>query len=252
MRRPAHGSRRFRCGCRSEQARSSCPAQAEQLGVPRRHEDPEAEEGLGGDEQGDQVLVGFGDGVRRAGQQEFEDAEVNLLAGASALFARAVRRGLVAEVCRSPVALADAPGFVELDEAGEPIRTSSSAEPLVAEISGTTAEAGLRSPAIHAIASATRTAIAAVGAAPALPSSTVKKPAGTWLVLHGGLVGTAGSGRVAVFIQRAHPTLVAPLLLKAYGLTPREQEVAQLVLRGATAIQAAQRFAILPPPSTIT
>jgi hypothetical protein len=118
--------------------------------------------------------------------------------------------------------------------------------------SGTTAEAGLRSPAIHAIASATRTAIAAVGAAPALPSSTVKKPAGTWLVLHGGLVGTAGSGRVAVFIQRAHPTLVAPLLLKAYGLTPREQEVAQLVLRGATAIQAAQRFAILPPPSTIT
>jgi DNA-binding CsgD family transcriptional regulator len=49
-----------------------------------------------------------------------------------------------------------------------------------------------------------------------------------------------------VFIQRAHPKLVAPLLLKAYGLTPREQEVCQLMLRGATTIQAARRLAISP------
>ena len=49
-----------------------------------------------------------------------------------------------------------------------------------------------------------------------------------------------------MFIQRAHPTLVAPLLLKAYGLTTREQEVAQLMFRGATTIQAAQRLAISP------
>jgi DNA-binding CsgD family transcriptional regulator len=49
-----------------------------------------------------------------------------------------------------------------------------------------------------------------------------------------------------VFIQRAHPTLVAPLLLKAFGLTPREQQVAQLVLRGATTTQAAQLLSISP------
>ena len=49
-----------------------------------------------------------------------------------------------------------------------------------------------------------------------------------------------------MFIQRAHPTLVAPLLLKAFGLTPREQEVAQLVLRGATTTQAAKRLSISP------
>jgi len=74
----------------------------------------------------------------------------------------------------------------------------------------------------------------------------VKTPAGTWLVLHGGLLGAPRSGEVAVFIQRAHPTLVAPILLKAYGLTPREQEVTQLLLRGATTIQAAQRLAVSP------
>jgi DNA-binding CsgD family transcriptional regulator len=34
--------------------------------------------------------------------------------------------------------------------------------------------------------------------------------------------------------------------LKAYGLTPREQEVTQLILRGATTIQASQRLTVSP------
>ena len=49
-----------------------------------------------------------------------------------------------------------------------------------------------------------------------------------------------------MFIQRAHPPLIAPLLLQAYGLTTREQEVAQWLLRGATTTQAARRLAISP------
>jgi DNA-binding CsgD family transcriptional regulator len=183
--------------------------------------------------------------VRRAGEPEFEQRDIDLLHDASALFAHAVRRGLVAEACEPMDALPDAPGVVELDASGHSIRTSSSAEPLLAELSASTVEAGVRSAPIQAVASATRAAIADAGGA-ALPSSTVKTPAGTWLVLHGGLLGTARSKQVAVFIQRAHPTLVAPLLLKAYALTPREQEVTQLTLRGATAVQAARRLAISP------
>jgi DNA-binding CsgD family transcriptional regulator len=192
--------------------------------------------------------------VRRAGQPEFEDRDVELVMAASSLFARAVRRGLIVEACESPTTVPDAPGVIELDAAGGLIRASSSAAPLLAELSGSTVEAGVRSPSIHAVASATRAAIATVesksASAQALPSAAVKTPAGMWLVLHGGLLGDMGSGNIAVFVQRAHPTLVAPLLLKAYGLTPREQEVAQLILRGATTIQAAQRLAI--SPHTIT
>lgn len=188
--------------------------------------------------------------VRRAGRPEFDDRDVELLHQASALFARAVRRGLVAEACEPAVAPrgADAPGVVELDASGELIRASSSAEPLLAELSGTTVEAGVRSASIHAVASATRTAVTAisVGSTPTVPSSAVRTPTGTWLVLHGGLLGSAGSGEVAVFIQRAHPTLIAPLLLKAYGLTAREQEVTQLILRGATSTQAALQLGISP------
>jgi len=186
--------------------------------------------------------------VRRAGRSDFEDADVDLLASASALFARAVRRGLIAEASEADGPAPEAPGVIELDRSGHLTRSSSSADPLLTELAGSTFEAGVRSPAVQALASATRAAIDAAGSsgAPALPRSVVKTPAGTWLVLHGGLVGPPRSGHVAVFVQRAHPTLVAPLLLKAYGLTPREQEVTQLVLRGATTMQAAQRLTISP------
>jgi DNA-binding CsgD family transcriptional regulator len=186
--------------------------------------------------------------VRRAGGPEFEEREVELLHRASPLFARAVRRGLVAEACgfAADAGAGDAPGVLELDASGGLVRASSTAEPLLAELSGTTVEQGLRSPAVYAIAGTTRAALAGAQVQPgaSLPSSVVRTPGGTWLVLHGARLGDSRRGEVAVFIQRAHPTLVAPLLLKAYGLTPREQEVAQLVLRGATTAQAAQRLGI--------
>ena len=184
--------------------------------------------------------------VRRAGQPEFEVQDGDLLSVASELLARAVRRSLISEVCESGSAAADAPGFVELDASGDLIRASSSADPLLAELSGETVDGGVRSAALQAVAGATRSAIAAAGSATPLPRATVKTPAGTWLVLHGGVIGPPGSGQVAIFIQRAHPTLVAPLLLKAHGLTPREQEVTQLMLRGATTAQAARRLRISP------
>jgi DNA-binding CsgD family transcriptional regulator len=186
--------------------------------------------------------------VRRAGEPEFEEREIDLLSSASALFARAVRRGLVAEACESSATIPDAPGVIELDPSGDVVSASSSADPLLAELSGGSPDEGVRAPAIHTLASATRARMAEGDKAlrRPLPSATVKTPAGTWLVLHGGLLGDPRSGSVAVFIQRAHPTLVAPLLLNAYGLTPREQEVTQLLLRGATTIQAAQRLEISP------
>jgi DNA-binding CsgD family transcriptional regulator len=205
--------------------------------------------GIGGELRGAFVADGTTWGalilVRRVGRPAFTDVEVDLLAGASALFARAVRRGLVAEASYPPSGVVtDAPGVIEIDATGDLIQMSSSASPLLAELAGGSVESGLGHPAVHGVASATRAAIARPGGKHDLPSAAVKTPSGTWLVLHGALLGDLSSRSLAVFIQRAHPTVVAPLLLKAYGLTPREQEVAQLMLRGATTVQASQRLAI--------
>jgi DNA-binding CsgD family transcriptional regulator len=186
--------------------------------------------------------------VRSADATDFDAREVELLDRASPIFARAVRRGLIAEACADAAARTDAPGVIELDGTGALRAASSSAGPLLAELAGGSEEDGVRSAAVQALASATRAALARAGSnrAPELPSSAVQTPGGGWLVLHGGMLGGSSAGRVAVLIQRAHPTLVAPLLLKAFGLTAREQEVAQLLLRGATTAQAAQRLRISP------
>ena len=184
--------------------------------------------------------------VRAANQPDFTDRDISLLADASPLFARAVRRGLIAESTHSSASLLAAPGVVEFDERGELTSASSSAGSLLAELSGTTFEDGLVAPAIHAILSATRAALAASASAavPTMPSTMIKCPSGTWLVLHGSILRASRGNGFAVFIQHAHPMVVAPLLLKAYGLTTREQQVTQLVLRGATTAQVASRLAI--------
>jgi AmiR/NasT family two-component response regulator len=40
------------------------------------------------------------------------------------------------------------------------------------------------------------------------------------------------SQRVAVIVEPAHPRRIAPLLMSAYGLTEREQQLTRLVLQG--------------------
>jgi DNA-binding CsgD family transcriptional regulator len=184
---------------------------------------------------------------RESGAPDFDDAQVELFSRLSPVFAQAVRRGLVSEAATNELVPANAPGLVEFDSGGTVAAWSSTAEPLLAELSGESVDAGVRSAALHTVASAMRAPADIGGSEPVdLPMAAVKTPGGSWLVLHGGLLGSGGEQRVGVFIQRAHPTLVAPLLLKAYGLTAREEQVSQLVLRGATTAQIAQRLTISP------
>jgi DNA-binding CsgD family transcriptional regulator len=56
---------------------------------------------------------------------------------------------------------------------------------------------------------------------------------GGWLKLHASRLHGDGAGdRTAVIVERASASETVPLALAAYGLTPREAEVARLVLRG--------------------
>ncbi len=64
-----------------------------------------------------------------------------------------------------------------------------------------------------------------------------------WLTLHGSLPDGDASGRVAIVVQRTGDEYALPLRLEAFGLTPREREVATLVARGLdTAAIAEQRL----------
>ncbi len=70
-------------------------------------------------------------------------------------------------------------------------------------------------------------------AAEAMPRIRLRTRQGRWLMLHASrLAGGEAVGQIAVIFELARPAEVAPLLLAAYALTPRETEVAQLVLQG--------------------
>ena len=68
--------------------------------------------------------------------------------------------------------------------------------------------------------------------------------AGRWIVLHGASLVADGSRRVAVIVEVAHPARISALLMAAYQLTPREQEVTRLVLQGSSTGQIADALSI--------
>ena len=74
--------------------------------------------------------------------------------------------------------------------------------------------------------------------------SRVLSQAGIWVVLHGASLVAAGAHRVAVIVEPAHPARIAPLLMSAYGLTEREQEVTRLVLQGNSTTEIAERLVV--------
>jgi DNA-binding CsgD family transcriptional regulator len=67
---------------------------------------------------------------------------------------------------------------------------------------------------------------------------------GRWVVLHGVPLAASDSRRVAIIVEPAHPSRIAPLLMSAYGLTEREQQLTRLVLQGFSTIDIADRLVI--------
>ncbi len=88
---------------------------------------------------------------------------------------------------------------------------------------------------IYAAAAALR-AIEAGNAAPgSMPTTRVHTRTGQWLTVHASrLNGHSGEQGITVVIEEADATSTLALRLSAHGLSPREGEVATLVLRGTS------------------
>ena len=70
---------------------------------------------------------------------------------------------------------------------------------------------------------------------------------GLWVrVSAGRLTPTAGPATIAVTLQSAGPAEITPLLLRAYGLTPRQRVVAQFLLAGHSSQQIASALHLSP------
>jgi DNA-binding CsgD family transcriptional regulator len=81
----------------------------------------------------------------------------------------------------------------------------------------------------------------------AMPRLRTRTASGRWLVLHASRLRAEGTeGRIAVIFEEARPSEIAPLIVDAYGLTRREGEVTQLVLRGLSSAEISGRLHITP------
>jgi DNA-binding CsgD family transcriptional regulator len=80
-----------------------------------------------------------------------------------------------------------------------------------------------------------------------LPRVRLRTAAGQWLVLHASrLVSTSSEPQIAVILEEARPAEIAPLIVQAYDLSPREGEITQLVLRGLSTAAIADALYIAP------
>ena len=69
---------------------------------------------------------------------------------------------------------------------------------------------------------------------------------GQWVSLHRAVICVAGHPRTAVIIELARRYRVAQMLMAIYGLTPREREVTQLVLKGCSTAEVGIDLGISP------
>lgn len=162
----------------------------------------------------------------------FSRTEVGTLARLAPHLAHAVRSSVAAQGPaseRSP-----RPGVVCLSDDLNVVAMTQEAQELLSLI------AGNRTPALHlpmpvyAVVAALH-AIERGNAPPAaLPSAKVRTVNAGWVELHASRLTPPdnGTGTVSVVVESVEQRAVIPLILSAYGLSPREAEVTRLVLRG--------------------
>ena len=79
----------------------------------------------------------------------------------------------------------------------------------------------------------------------ATPRVRLRTRSGRWLIVHASrLIGQEAEEQAAVLIEPAHPEELAPLIVAAYGLTGREQEIARLILRGFATAEIVEQLHI--------
>lgn len=189
---------------------------------------------------GDEARLTFREGSRTWGAMAlfrgaddapFSPEDVDLLASLSGQFARGVRGGMLARLAETPAATTRGPAVIIVDAGGRILQMSMGAEDRLASLVTGDAAADPMSPVSALVGAARRYAS---GATTAPPRARVRTADGMWLVLHAApLSGMDGRvGEVVVTIEEARPPEIVALVVAAFGLTPRERDVTQLVLQG--------------------
>ncbi|HEY6776086.1 MAG TPA: LuxR C-terminal-related transcriptional regulator [Thermoleophilaceae bacterium] len=182
---------------------------------------------------------------RAPGDPMFDSEEKRFLEAIGPDLATGARTGLLVGEARDPE-WPDSPGLVVLSEKGEVESTTPQVERWLSDLPDGDFDEGRLPSAVHAVAGrALRTAQSHDDPGEVAVARVLSR-SGIWVVLQGTSLVASGSRRAAVIVEPAHPARITPLLMSAYGLTEREQEVTKLVLRGDSTAQIAERLFVSP------
>lgn len=167
------------------------------------------------------TLVGY-----RTGGDPFDAADVRVLAQIAPLVGNGLRRAMLHTAAERAVEAVATPGIAIVDSDGTLGDVTPQAEHWLAQI----ADPGTVPSVFRSIAAAARSAAAGARDRPA--HARLPRRGGGWILVHGSVL--AGSGQIAVILEAATENHLSDVLVRAYGLTPREREITELVLRGAS------------------
>ena len=166
--------------------------------------------------------------LRESDRDDFSDAELAFVADVSADLARGIRRSLVLSEMRhrdSP----RVPGMVLLDLAGDDVAvqlSTGAAQHWLADVPDD--RLGPSGLPVAAVSLAMR-----ARARPEEPvSARLRSRTGRWLTMHAEVLEPGPPARVALVVEPTRPHELAEVVAAAYGLSPREREVARLVVSG--------------------
>jgi DNA-binding CsgD family transcriptional regulator len=162
----------------------------------------------------------------------FTDADTRLIGRLTAHLGNACRHSLWSPA-PGPAAAPTLAGVVLLHPDLTLAAVTGEAERWLALMPGHSADPGRLPAAVYTVAAQLRSIEQGTAAADASPTVCVPSTAGGWLFVHASRLNPS-AGDIAVIIEPTKPSQVAPLLLGVRGLTPRERDVALLVLRGTS------------------
>lgn len=182
--------------------------------------------------------------LRESGRPAFDEGDVAVLEAISSIVATAFRSH-VAQVIPKP-GFTYAPGLMLFDRHGAIISANDAASRWLAEIYGTDDSTdwfeilrGLESPDVEAaipiIPLIARAHAVAAGRDAREARLRLRDQSGRWLVLHASVLdGSSNEGNVAIVVEPAKSGDLAPIIIEAYGLTPRERDVVRAIARGSS------------------
>lgn len=170
---------------------------------------------------------------REASSRAYSAEERTALATIVPLLAHGLRAAVLRDAAGAS-RTADGPGLLVLANDGTLLSTTPAGDHWLGEIADHPQGHGL--PQVIAALAACLSAFENAGAEIPAPTAGVRMQtrSGDWLVAHASRLSEGDEKRTAIILQPAAPAEIAPLLLEAYGMTKREAQVTQHVLRGST------------------